>query len=158
MLGQASRRTLCLVFLMAVVLLAWIAAPYVVVGMHSGAYYDVHWMWVANLLFATDHGRMPESLEELVQKRYLKPATVDGRRCYLVAGDHQISDLANVEVAWGVRTVDLIARNGRVYYKDRPNEETFLIRYTSRMLHFFDRAGEEWYTKSLYDRMMKYSH
>jgi len=140
---------------MAVVILAWIAAPYVVVGMNVGAYYDTHYMWLANLRFAESHGRMPKSLDELVQSSCLKPATVKGRQCYLVLGNHQVRDLTNVKVAWGVGPEDLVVRNGRVYYKDRSNGEAFLIMYTSKMLHFFDRAGEEWYSMSLYKGMTK---
>jgi len=144
---------LCLSLAICLLFIAWKAAPYVVMGIFAEEYYDAHWTWMAILLFVDEHERMPNSIGELMRSGCLIPATVGEECCYLVAGGHQVKDLASVKIAWGVGPEDLTVKNGQLYYKDRANRRAFLIAYRCRLLHLFDRKGEETYNIILYNRM-----
>jgi len=145
------------VLLALALLAALMGACFWMVSTVDRIFWEAHTMWRANSFFVSKYGRMPKSLDELIASGYLKRITWKGVPMYQAFLNGAVRNFEHIEISWGVDPGDLIVRDGRVYYRDRPNEEAFLIMYTSRLLRFLFRKGERSYSLSLYNDMAQSS-
>jgi len=103
-------------------------------------------IFLAVYFFAHHFGRMPNSFDELVKWGYLRPVRENGRRGYRLyhaahsyappisakavsASPLYIYHTSGIDFAWGCKPQDLILREGRLYYRDKPEKEAILVRY-----------------------------
>lgn len=79
-------------------------------------------------------GRMPASLEEMVQAGCIRPTDGDDHGKYLVidrvTGQPVGSavDMDRYDISWGVQPDQLVERDKILYWRDRPDERALLIR------------------------------
>jgi len=118
--------------------------------------------------FARYYGRMPKSLEELIENGYLRPAVIDGEKVYRYCHSvgkvlppkkatkvrvfpADIRDLSAVSFAWGVKPEDLILRGGRLYWRKQPDKEALLVRGRTWTVSERDRR----WTLDIYKAMLE---
>jgi len=126
-------------------------------------YYDCLFMSETLTCFAGNYGRMPYSFEEMIEKGYIYPEKVNGsvryRTCLVGGGKRTIRyPLRNPEtlrVAWGLKPPDLVFRHGRIYRRDDPTKEVFLLAQTDFPLSSLRgprKCGHNWL---IYEAMLR---
>lgn len=85
--------------------------------------------------FAARHGRMPQSMGELVRAGYARP--IDGPDTYVMLPDPQRQPLApavtinRFEVPWAVEADQLVEHDKGIFRRDDPDERVLLVRHTN---------------------------
>jgi len=113
--------------------------------------------------FAANHGRMPYSFEEMIEKGYIAAEKVKETvryRTYLVGCNERrpgevLRWPEKLRVAWGLKASDLVLRNGRLYRRDDPRKEMFLLEQTDYLMRCL--SGRDWMrsmNSALYEYML----
>ncbi len=84
--------------------------------------------------FASERARMPQSIDELVQAGYARPADQPGTYTMLVGPQGSPLDppvaVSRFEVAWGLQPDQLVEGDKGIFWRDEPSKHALLVRHT----------------------------